>query len=66
MSGTVTKYKSGKLAWNRELGPIRCHDILLMDVVTVKVQNFQDFGIVRRMCTHGGENCAGKPCNLPA
>ncbi|KIL87004.1 hypothetical protein FAVG1_09557 [Fusarium avenaceum] len=50
MSGPVTKYTSGKLAWNP----------------TVKVQNFQDFGNVRRMCAHGGVNCAGKPCNLPA
>lgn len=66
ISGTVTKYTSGKLAWNRELGSIEFYDMLLMDVATVNVQNFQDFGNVRRMCAHGGVNCAAKPCNLPA
>ncbi|KAM0221238.1 hypothetical protein ACHAPQ_007249 [Fusarium lateritium] len=66
MSGPVTKYTSGKLAWNRELRSIDFCDILLIVSATVKVQNYQDFGNVRRMCAHGGVNCAGKPCNLPA
>jgi hypothetical protein len=66
MSGSVAKYRFGAPLWNRELGPVRFHDRLLMDVATVKVQNFQDFGDVRRMCAHGGANCSGKPCNLPA